>query len=144
MAQKPARWILLVEDNPGDVLLMEEAFETVCPEHRVLIAKDGAEAVDMVWRRGRFHDAPRPDLILLDLNLPKKSGTEVLRELKGDARYARIPVIVFSSSSSDIDVQDCYSTHVNAYVPKADNPAELVQNLRSLAGFWLTTARLPE
>ena len=135
--------ILLVEDNPGDVRLIQEAFRETQRAHEVAVARDGMEALDYLFRRGSFSGAPRPDLILLDLNLPKKGGREVLAEIKADASLLNIPVVVFSSSSAPTDVTGAYKLHANCYVTKPADLEELFSMIDWIAKFWLGTATLP-
>src|SRR4051812_24241643 len=110
--------ILLVEDNPGDVRLTIEALKEGKVRNRLNVAKDGVEALDFLYRRGAFANAPRPDIILLDLNLPRKDGREVLQEIKKDPKLRRIPVVVLTTSSAEEDVVRSYDLHVNCYITK--------------------------
>ncbi len=136
--------ILLVEDNRADVVLLEKAFEeeqaTECAIH---VAVNGDEALSFLHRRDQFHNAPRPTIILLDLNLPGRDGREVLSEIKSDEQLRSIPVIILSSSRSDRDVRECYDLHANAYMTKAANFDELVEVVRQIRSYWLSTVRLP-
>ena len=136
--------ILLVEDNPGDVRLTREALK----EGRVLVnltvARDGAEALDILNRRGQFASTPRPDLILLDLNLPKKNGREVLFEIKADDQLKRIPVIVMTTSKAEQDVMRAYNLNANCYVTKPVDLDEFLRVVRSIEDFWLTIVTLPQ
>jgi chemotaxis family two-component system response regulator Rcp1 len=136
--------ILLVEDNPGDVRLTAEALKYGKVKKNLSVAKDGVEAVAFLRRRGRYAHAPRPDLILLDLNLPKKNGHEVLEEIKTDKRLRRIPVLVLTTSNDQDDIINTYDLCANCYIIK---PVELDQFfgvVKSIEDFWLTTAKLPE
>lgn len=135
--------VLLVEDNPGDVRLMREAFWEVDVRHCLHTAADGVEAIDFLRRREGYARAPRPDLIVLDLNLPRKDGREVLAEIKRDVRLRHIPVVVLSSSTSDEDVSGAYDLHANCYVGKPVDFEEFVRVVRSIETFWFNTARLP-
>ena len=135
--------VLLVEDNPGDVRLMREAFWEVDVRHCLHTASDGVEAIDFLRRREGYAHAPRPDLIVLDLNLPRKDGREVLAEIKGDPRLKHIPVVVLSSSSAREDVAGAYDLHANCYVSKPVDFDQFVQVVRSIETFWFNTARLP-
>ena len=135
--------ILIVEDNPGDVRLIQEAFQETRRAHEAAVARDGVEALDYLYRRGSFADAERPELILLDLNLPKKGGREVLAEIKADATLLGIPVVVFSSSSSPPDVTGAYKLRANCYVTKPADLDELFAVIGWIAKFWLGTATLP-
>lgn len=135
--------VLLVEDNPGDVRLTQEAFK----EGRVLVnlhvAADGVQAMEMLNRQGPHKDLPRPDLILLDLNLPRKNGREVLLEIKADAELRRIPVIVMTTSKADQDIHRAYNLNANCYVTKPVDLDEFLHVVRSIEDFWLTIVTLP-
>ncbi len=135
--------VLLVEDNPGDVRLMREAFWEVDVRHCLHTASDGVEAIDFLRRREGYARAPRPDLIVLDLNLPRKDGREVLAEIKQDERLRHIPVVVLSSSSAAEDVAGAYDLHANCYVSKPVDFEQFVRVVRSIETFWFNTARLP-
>lgn len=135
--------VLLVEDNPGDVRLTQEALR----DGRVLInlhvTRDGVEALEFLRREGRFSTSPRPDLILLDLNLPRKSGREVLTEIKADEELKRIPVIVMTTSKAEQDIQRAYSLNANCYIAKPVELDEFLDVVRSIEDFWLTIVTLP-
>lgn len=135
--------ILLVEDNPGDVRLTEEALREAKIVNRVWVARDGEEAMDFLRQRGEHRDAPRPDLVLLDLNLPKRDGREVLEEVKGDSTLHRIPVIVLTTSSADRDVLLSYDLHANCYIKKPIEYDEFINAVRGIENFWLKIVRLP-
>jgi len=139
---RPAR-ILIVEDNPGDVRLIQEAFQDTGRAHETAVARDGVEALDYLFQRGGFDGAQRPDLILLDLNLPKKGGREVLAEIKSADALMHIPVVVFSSSSAPPDVTGAYKLHANCYVTKPADLDELFKVISWIEKFWLGTATLP-
>ena len=135
--------ILLVEDNPGDARLTQEAMREAKMTNVLHVVEDGEQAMDFLQRRGHFKDAPRPDLILLDLNLPKKDGRAVLAEVKSDPDLRRIPVVVLTTSRSEEDVLRAYDMHANAYVTK---PVDLEQFMRIVAlidEFWLQVVTLP-
>ena len=132
--------LLLIEDNPGDVRLLTEAFEELHVDVRFQVAKDGSEALEMMLRTGDTH----PDLILLDLNLPKISGHEVLSALKKDPRTLRIPVIVLSSSRAESDISRDYGSHANAYLKKPSTLEDLMSAVERIQKFWLETATLPQ
>jgi two-component system, chemotaxis family, response regulator Rcp1 len=135
--------ILLVEDNPDDVLLTAEVLrETEIPSD-LHLAMDGEEAMDFLHRRDPYADVPVPDLVLLDLNLPKKDGRQVLVELKADPKLRRIPVIVLTTSAAERDVLHAYDTHVNAYVRKPVGYAALLDVVRSIKAFWIGAVLLP-
>jgi len=140
--ERPPR-ILIVEDSPGDLRLIQEAFRETRRSHDAAVARDGVEALNYLFRRGEHGGAARPDLILLDLNLPKKSGREVLAEVKTDGDLMPIPVVVFSSSSAPSDVQAAYQLHANCYVTKPADLDELFKAISSIDKFWLGTATLP-
>ncbi len=135
--------ILLVEDNPGDVLLTREAFREGRLAHRLSVAEDGEEAIRFLRREGRHSEAPRPDLILLDLNLPKKDGRELLAEVKDDPVLRQIPVIVLTTSDAEQDVWRAYKLHANCYLTKPVQMDDFLDKIRSLEEFWLTVVRLP-
>ena len=134
--------ILIVEDNPGDQRLIQEALRETQLDHISAVARDGMEALDYLFRRGPFATAPCPDLILLDLNLPKKNGRDVLATIKADAHLLKIPVVVFSSSSAPQDVASAYQLHANGYVIKPTDLEELFLAIGWIAKFWLGTAAL--
>lgn len=135
--------ILLVEDNPGDVLLTKEAFREGRLAHRLWIAGDGDEALDFLHKRGKFVNAPRPDLILLDLNLPKRDGRQVLDELKGDPTFRQIPVVVLTTSDAEQDIWRAYRHHANCYMTKPIQMEDFLRKMRCMENFWLTVVRLP-
>jgi two-component system, chemotaxis family, response regulator Rcp1 len=134
--------ILLVEDNPDDVWLIQRAFRDSHPPCIVHVAEDGVEATAFLRQQGDYVDAPRPDLILLDLNLPKKDGSQVLAEIKADERLKHIPVIILTSSDSEEDIFRSYANHANSYIQKP-NMEPFSLKLRKVADYWLTTAKLP-
>lgn len=135
--------ILHVEDNPGDVRLIREALKETGRASEVNVAYDGAIALDYLYGRGVHVNASRPDLILLDLNLPKMSGREVLAEIKADPDLKNIPVVVFTSSSAPPDVDHAYDCHVNCYVTKPSDVDDIFRVIGSIEKFWLDIARLP-
>lgn len=135
--------LLLVEDNPGDVRLVEEAFADASLTNTLHVVGDGEAALDFVHRRGEHADAPRPDLVLLDWGLPKVGGEEVLTEIKDDADLANIPVVVLSGSEAQEDVVRSYSEQANAYITKPVEPDTFIETVRSLEEFWLSVVRLP-
>ena len=142
---RPAR-ILIVEDNPGDIRLIREAFQeaNVHGTHEFIVAKDGAEALDFLHKRGVFGDAAKPDIITLDLNLPKKNGREVLQDIKSNPLLKGIPVVVFSSSSSPQDIEAAYRHHANCYVTKPSDLAEFFASIAGIEKYWLHFAQLAE
>ncbi|MBV8071076.1 MAG: response regulator [Acidobacteriaceae bacterium] len=135
--------ILLVEDNPGDVFLTKEAFREGRFAHRLSIVEDGEEALDFLKHRGRYKDTPTPDLILLDLNLPRKDGRELLAEIKEDVQLRHIPVIVLTTSDARQDICRAYKLHANCYLTKPILMEEFLHKVRSVEDFWLTVVRLP-
>ena len=135
--------ILLVEDNPGDVDLTLEALDEAKLRNRVHVVKDGVEAMTFLRREGDHAEAPRPDLILLDLNLPKKDGREVLREVKQDPSLKRIPVVVLTTSEAEQDILEAYEYNANAYIVKPVDFQQFFRMIQSLEDFWLTVVRLP-
>jgi len=135
--------ILLVEDNPGDVRLTREALREAKFKNALYVAEDGVEAIAFLRRQGKYADAVRPHLILLDLNLPRKDGREVLAEIKTDARTQSIPVLVLTSSEAERDVERSYSLHANGYLRKPLSFTGLQNIVASIDSFWLTQARLP-
>lgn len=135
--------ILLVEDNPGDVRLTLEALKHGKIANRVNVAGDGEEAMAYLRHEGRFAGTPLPELILLDLNLPKKSGQEVLAEIKGDPRLSLIPVIVLTTSTAERDVLKTYALHANCYIPKPVDLGKFIEVVKQIESFWLGIVRLP-
>src|SRR6266699_6830053 len=134
--------ILLVEDNPGDVRLTREALRDDHTNH-LTWTSDGVEALACLHREGKYADAPRPDLILLDLNLPRKSGREVLAEIKQDPELRRIPVVVMTSSDDEKDILAAYNLYVNCYVTKPVDLDQFIAVVRSIEQFWLSIVKLP-
>ncbi|WP_333879112.1 response regulator [Methylobacter sp.] len=134
---------LLVEDNPGDVRLTCEALTESKVKNNLSIVGDGMEAMAFLHREGKYADAPRPDVILLDLNLPKKNGLEVLAEIKADSNLKRIPVVIITSSEAEQDVLKTYDLHVNCYVNKPVDLEQFIKVVQSIETFWLTIVKLP-
>jgi CheY-like chemotaxis protein len=136
--------ILLVEDNPGDVVLMLEALKAAKVHNEINVAGDGVEAMDYLLRRGKYANAVRPDLIMLDLNLPRMDGREVLAKIKeANGALARIPVVVLTSSSAEADVARAYDLHANCYVVKPVDFQKMTEVVRAIQNFWFTVVRLP-
>lgn len=135
--------ILLVEDNPGDVRLTREAFKEGKVLNNLSVVEDGAEAMAFLRQQGKYADAPRPDLILLDLNLPKKDGREVLPEIKGDTNLKRIPVVVLTTSKAEQDILKTYNLHANCYVTKPVDLEQFISVVRFVQHFWLSIVKLP-
>ncbi len=133
----------MIEDNPGDARLAREALKDGPLPVRLHVAADGDSGLDFLRRRGAHAAAPRPHLVLLDLNLPGKSGREVLAEIKADADLCRIPVVILSSSQAEKDVRDCYDLHANCYVAKPGDLEQFLRVVRAIEDFWLTVAKLP-
>lgn len=135
--------ILLVEDNPGDVRLTQEAFKEGNISVNLDVARDGEKAIAFLKKNEPFTDARTPDLILLDLNLPKKDGREVLSEAKSDPNLRRIPVVVLTTSKAEADIMKTYNLHVNAYINKPVDFDQFFNIVQKIEDFWLTTAILP-
>jgi two-component system, chemotaxis family, response regulator Rcp1 len=136
--------ILLVEDNPGDVRLAVEALRDAKVANRLHIVEDGVEAMSFLRREGRYADVPRPNLILLDLNLPRKDGREVLAEIKQDADLKRIPVVILTSSAAEQDVVQAYNLYANCYITKPMDLDQFLKVVRSIEDFWLIVVTLPQ
>jgi len=136
--------VLLVEDNPGDVRLTREALKDSLISNRLSVVSDGELAVAFLKREGRFADSPRPDIILLDFNLPKKDGGEVLEVIKADAGLRSIPVVVLTTSQAARDVERAYDLHANCYITKPLDLDRFMDVVKSIEDFWLTVVRLPE
>lgn len=139
---RPAE-ILLVEDNPGDVELIEEALQSGRVLNRISVAGDGEAAVGFLNRERNYEDAPRPDLILLDLNIPKKSGFEVLAEIKGNPALLHVPVVILTTSQAERDILKSYALHANCFVSKPVDVDEFLSVVRSTGEFWLHIVKLP-
>ncbi|WP_123536242.1 response regulator [Halosimplex salinum] len=135
--------ILLVEDNPGDVRLTREAFEGDNISNTLHVVGDGVEALDFLHQRSDYAEAPRPDVVLLDLNLPRKSGEEVLTEVRDDEELSCLPVIVLTSSEAEEDVVRSYELNANAYLTKPVDPTEFIETIRRFQTFWLEVVTLP-
>jgi len=135
--------ILLVEDNEGDVGLIEEVLEEAKIRDSLHIVEDGEEAMRFLHGEGRFSGVPRPDIIFLDLNLPKKDGREVLREVKEDNVLKNIPVVILTTSGAEKDILKSYDLHANAYVTKPIDFDQFVMVIKSIANFWLEVVKLP-
>ena len=135
--------ILLVEDNPGDIRLTAEVLEQSKVHNELSVAADGPGAIAFLRREGKYANAPRPDLILLDLNLPKKGGLEVLAEIKSDEDLKRIPVVILTSSKADEDIARSYELHANCYVTKPFGLEQFIAVVKSIEDFWFTMVKLP-
>lgn len=135
--------ILLVEDNPGDADLVIEILEESRIRNKVFIAEDGEEAMDFLYKREGFSDVPRPDLILLDLNLPRKDGREILAEIKSDPNLRRIPVVVLTTSKAEEDIVKSYDLHANSYITKPVDIDQFIRVIKTFEDFWLDIVKLP-
>ncbi|MFD4238238.1 response regulator [Streptomyces sp. NPDC058542] len=135
--------VLLVEDDPGDELMTREAFEDNKIRNTLHVVRDGQEALDFLYQRGEYTEAPRPDLVLLDLNLPKYDGRQVLEQIKGDPELALIPVVVLTTSSAEEDILRSYKLHANAYVTKPVDLDQFIAAVRQIDEFFVTVVRLP-
>ena len=135
--------MLLVEDNPDDVDLTIEALEDTKVANRLHVVTDGVAALSFLRREGKYVQAPRPAVILLDLNLPKKDGREVLADIKADPILRRIPVIILTTSSADEDIQRAYDMHANCFITKPVDFEQFVQVVQAIENFWLTVVQLP-
>ncbi|ANJ11147.1 response regulator [Streptomyces parvulus] len=135
--------VLLVEDDPGDELMTREAFEDNKIGNTLHVVRDGEEALDFLYRRGDHADAPRPDLILLDLNLPKYDGRQVLEQIKSDSELSDIPVVVLTTSAAEEDILRSYKLHANAYVTKPVDLDQFIAAVRQIDDFFVQVVRLP-
>lgn len=136
--------ILLVEDNPADVRLTLESLKEAKINNHLHIVDDGIEAMAFLRREGKYADVPRPELILLDLNLPRKDGREVLAEVKADENLRRIPVVVLTTSEAEQDILKAYDLHANCYITKPTDLHQFIKVVKSIKDFWLTIVKLPE
>ena len=135
--------ILLVEDNPGDVRLIKEVFKDAKIYNAMQVAYDGEAAMEILRREGEYSDSPSPDLILLDLNLPKKDGREVLREIKGDEYLKCIPVVILTTSNAEEDLIETYKMNANCYITKPVELDQFINVVESIENFWLSIVKLP-
>lgn len=135
--------ILLVEDNPGDVRLTQEALKDAKVKNNLSVVVNGADALAFLKREGDYIQAPQPDLILLDLNLPVKSGMEVLKEIKADGAFRSIPVVILTTSEAEEDILKAYNLNANCYVTKPLDINQFVKVVKSIEDFWLTIVKLP-
>ena len=136
--------ILLVEDNPADVRLIRETFKDFKIQNNLSVAKDGVEAMAFIKKEGDFFSAPRPDVILMDLNLPKKSGFDVLAEIRQIPELKRIPVVILSTSDSERDILKSYDLHANCFVTKPVGLDEFIKIVMSIENFWLSIVKIPK
>ena len=139
---KPIK-ILLIEDNPGDVRLTREALKESKISNKLSVVMDGIEAMDFLNRKGKYKEESRPDLILLDLNLPKKDGREVLAEIKEDDDLKRIPVVILTTSTAELDIMKTYNLHANCYITKPVELEQFINVVKNIGDFWFTIVKLP-
>ncbi len=135
--------ILLVEDNPADVALTGEALQDSKMCNNLHVVTDGEEAMEFLHRKGKYHSAPRPDLILLDLNLPKKNGREVLEDIRADPSLTVIPVVIMTVSKDEKDIYETYRLHANCYIQKPVRFGEFIEIVKSIENFWFSIVMLP-
>ncbi|MES9955975.1 MAG: response regulator [Sedimenticola sp.] len=135
--------ILLIEDNPGDVRLAQEAMRDGKVINNLSVASDGEQAMSFLRKVGSYADAPRPDLIILDFNLPRKDGREVLAEIKADPHLLRIPVVVLTMSKAEEDIQKAYELHANCYITKPIDLDQFINVVKGIEEFWFTVVQLP-
>ena len=135
--------ILLVEDNAGDVRLTIESLKEAKVSNKLSVARDGVEAMEFLQQKGVYKDAARPDLILLDLNLPRKDGRELLAEIKSDPRLRHVPIVVLTTSRSEEDILQAYDLHANCYITKPVDFRQFMSVVKSIEDFWLTVVKLP-
>ena len=136
--------ILLVEDNEGDILLTLEAFKEMKVKNTVTVVKDGVEAIDFLKKRSQTEDHSMPDLILLDINMPKLNGIEVLEFIKKDEKFRKIPVVMLTTSSSQEDISECYDKYANCFITKPLDFGKFMDVVEAVESFWFTTAQLPK
>jgi CheY-like chemotaxis protein len=136
--------VLLIEDDPGDVLITREAFEHNKIDNTLHVASDGEEGLDYLYRRGSHRNAPRPDLVLLDLNLPKYDGRQLLDKIKSDPELCHIPVVVLTTSAAEEDILHSYKLHANAYVTKPVDLDQFMKAVRQIDEFFVQVVRLPK
>ena len=143
MKKDPPIEILIVEDSPSDAFIIKEAFKQASDSCHVHLVEDGVEAMAFLHREAQYGGAPRPDMVLLDLNTPRKDGREVLAEMKSDERFKRIPVIVLTSSSAEADISNAYQLHANCYITKPADFARFKEIIKSIQTFWFNSVILP-
>ncbi|MGM0588974.1 MAG: response regulator [Bacteroidota bacterium] len=136
--------ILLIEDNEADVRLTREGIKEAKINNNLSVVRDGEEAMDYLHKRNGFEDVPRPDLVLLDLNLPKKDGREVLEEIKSSEDLRRLPVVVLTTSEAEKDIVKSYELHANCYVTKPLGLDQFVEVIKAIEDFWFSIVKLPE
>lgn len=135
--------ILLVEDNPGDVRLTQEVLKEGRILNNLSVVSDGVQAIEFLQKQGKFARSPRPDLILLDLNLPRKNGWEVLSEIKRNPDFRRIPVVILTTSQAEEDILTAYDSYANCYITKPTDLEQFIKVVQSIEEFWLNTVKLP-
>jgi CheY-like chemotaxis protein len=135
--------ILLVEDNPGDIQLTKEALRESKIHNKLHAVTDGEQAMDFLRKKGKFHDAVRPDLVLLDLNLPKMDGREVLAEIKADEQLKRIPIVILTTSDAEKDIVQSYNLHANCYIKKPVDFEQFIEVVSNIEDFWFSIVKLP-
>lgn len=140
---EPEKVILLVEDSKADIRLIQEVLKTSAIAHQLIVVRDGLAAMDYLKQKGEYEGQPRPHLILLDLNLPKKDGREVLAEIKVDPTLKRIPVVVLTTSQNEEDIATSYELHVNCYLTKSRNLQDYFKIVQKIESFWLESVKLP-
>lgn len=136
--------ILLVEDNPADIRLIKEVFKDTNSNNEIFVVKDGVNVLDFLNRKSKFENVPKPDIILLDLNLPRKDGREVLKEIKENDKFKHIPIVVLTTSSSKEDVIKTYGNHANCYITKPVDFDRFLKVIKSIEDFWLKIIELPQ
>jgi len=136
--------ILLVEDNPADVRLIAETFRDFKHKNNINLVKDGTEAIDFLNKRGKFEEAPRPDMIILDLNLPKKNGFEILREIKENEDLRQLPVVVLSTSDSERDISRAYDLQAACFITKPVGLDDFIRTVKQIESFWTNLVQFPE
>ncbi|WP_414468908.1 response regulator [Methanobacterium sp. ACI-7] len=135
--------ILLVEDNPADARLIEEVLKDTNANNKLHVVKDGVDAMNFLYKKEEFSDAPRPDIILLDLNLPRKDGREVLKEVKENEELKSIPIVILTTSSANEDIIKTYNNHANYYITKPVDFDQFLKVINAIEDFWLNIVRLP-
>lgn len=136
--------ILLVEDNEGDIVLTMEALHQAKLRNKISVVRDGEEALDFLYKRGRFSNEPTPQLILLDINLPKMNGKEVLAIIKNDQDLKKIAVVILTTSSSENDILDAYNNYANCYITKPVDLDKFIDVIHTIEGFWISIVQLPK
>jgi len=135
--------ILLVEDNPADIRLIKEVFKDTNSNNQIFVVNDGVDALKFLNKHDNFHNVPKPDIILLDLNLPRKDGREVLKEIKNSLEFKYIPIVVLTTSSSNEDIVRTYGNHANCYITKPVDFDQFLKVIKSIEYFWLKMIELP-